>query len=259
MRGGRIPYFLRRRALLIPRRGRGRTQFCGQRPRFFQKRFQSLSIPRRGRGRTQFCGQRPHFFQKRFQALNISRHGRGTREPAFQAGDGRPHHLFFRKRDGAAWRYQRKIVGAKQLVVLPEAEMRPDTPLSSQEAPSPSQNPPSKKKGFTGEHGSPVKSRAARDAVPHCISAEMPRLSPWRFLSWTAPAARSLFAAKREWGAVKHFPLGKKRLRPAGAKKRPGRFAANKFRSPDETMAQCALSPPPFSDILKKPRFFQKN
>ena len=24
------------------------------------------------------CGQRPHFFQKRFQALNISRHGRGT-------------------------------------------------------------------------------------------------------------------------------------------------------------------------------------
>ena len=25
--------------------------------------------------------------------------------------------------------------------------------------------------------------------------------TPWRFLSWTAPAARSLFAAKREWGA----------------------------------------------------------
>ena len=72
-----------------------------------------------------------------------------------------------------------------------------------------------KKKGFTGEHGSiprravrggdpngmdsgrsipgaPAvlrgtgragKSRAARDAVPHCISAEMPRLSPWRVLS----------------------------------------------------------------------------
>ena len=34
----------------------------------------------------------------------------------------------------------------------------------------------SKKKGLTGEHGSPVKSRAARGAAPHCISAEMPRL-----------------------------------------------------------------------------------
>ena len=50
MRGGRIPYFLRRRALLIPRRGRGRTQFCGQRPHFFQKRFQALNISRHGRG-----------------------------------------------------------------------------------------------------------------------------------------------------------------------------------------------------------------
>ena len=38
MRGGRrIPYFLRRRALLIPRRGRGRTQFCGQRPQLLSK------------------------------------------------------------------------------------------------------------------------------------------------------------------------------------------------------------------------------
>ena len=37
MRGGRIPYFLRRRALLIPRRGRGQTQFCGQRPQLLSK------------------------------------------------------------------------------------------------------------------------------------------------------------------------------------------------------------------------------
>ena len=42
----------------------------------------------------------------------------------------RPHHLFFTKRDGAAWRYQRKIVGARMPVVLAEAEMRPDTPRS---------------------------------------------------------------------------------------------------------------------------------
>ena len=91
------------------------------------------------------------------------------------------------------------------------------------DAPSPSPNFPSKKKGFTGEHGSPVKSRAARGAVPHCASAEAPRLgvqgaisssggalilnSPWRVLSWTAPAARSLFARK-ENGGLGSTPLG---------------------------------------------------
>ena len=186
-------------------------------------------------------------------------------EPAFQAGDGRPHHLFFlphcaqrsggpfylidsgrlthrlpsstphlrrgpdgpwrlRRRDGAAWRYQRKIVGAKQLVILPEAKTRPDTPLSSHEAPSPSQNPPSKKKGFTGEHGSPVKSRAARDAVPHCISAEMPRLgvqgrfrASCRTVSIDAPGAFSfgplqrpvLFSREKRMGGWRLFPLGR--------------------------------------------------
>ena len=57
-------------------------------------------------------------------------HGPQTREPAFQAGDGRPHHLFFTKRDGAAWRYQRKIVGARKRAILPEAKIRPDTPRS---------------------------------------------------------------------------------------------------------------------------------
>ena len=53
----------------------------------------------------------------------------------------------------------------------------------------------------TGRAG---KSRAARDAVPHCISAEMPRLSPWRVLSWTAPAARSLCSPLRaaQWGPL---------------------------------------------------------
>ena len=106
----------------------------------------------------------------------------------------------------------------------PKLKCAPTPHKVFREAPSPSQSPLSKKKGLTGEHGSiprrawcggdpdgmdsgrsipgaPAvlrgtgragKSRAARGAVPHCISAEMPRLSPWRVLSWTAPAARSL-------------------------------------------------------------------
>ena len=79
------------------------------------------------------------------------------------------------------------------------------------DAPSPSPNLPSKKKGFTGEHGSPVKSRAARGAVPHCASAEAPRLgvqgairASCRTLGFLAPgaflldrqAARSLFGGE---------------------------------------------------------------
>ena len=100
------------------------------------------------------------------------------------------------------------------------------------EAPSPSQSPPSKKKGFTGEHGSPVKSRAARDAVPHCISAEMPRLAPWRVLSWTAPAARSLFARK-ENGGLGALPLGKEKNAPSGAHREAGpRMARNPSSGP---------------------------
>ena len=34
------------------------------------------------------------------------------------------------QRDGAAWRYQRKIAGARKPFCLPEAEMRPGTPRS---------------------------------------------------------------------------------------------------------------------------------
>ena len=98
--------------------------------------------------------------------------------------------------------------------------------------PSPSPNLSSKKKGFTGEHGSPVKSRAARGAVPHCISAEMPRLAPWRVLSWTAPAARSLFARK-ENGGLGALPLGKEKNAPSGAHREAGpRMARNPSSGP---------------------------
>ena len=130
---------------------------------------------RRGRGR-RICGRGPQ--------------DDGTRPP-----DGRTvgPTISFLERDGAAWRYQRKIVGGFDAFCSSGSQKAPPTPPPGlRKALSPSQNPPSKKKGFTGEHGSPVKSRAARGAVPHCISAEMPRLSPWRVLSWTAPAARSL-------------------------------------------------------------------
>ena len=36
----------------------------------------------------------------------------------------------FAARDGAAWRYQKKIVGARKRAILPEAKVRPDTPRS---------------------------------------------------------------------------------------------------------------------------------
>ena len=109
-----------------------------------------------------------------------------TREPAFQAGDGRPHHLFFTKRDGAAWRYQRKIAGARKLVGLPEAEMRPGTLPGLLRAPSLS------KEGSRGPFG-------------FVWGDEL--LCPWRVLSWTAPAARSLFVRK-ENGGLGSTPLG---------------------------------------------------
>ena len=74
------------------------------------------------------------------------------------------------------------------------------------DASSPSPNLPSWKKGFTGKHGSPVKSRAARGAVPHCISAEMPRL--WGAGS-TSPWGRNVCALRaqnRVWPRVARNP-----------------------------------------------------
>ena len=72
----------------------------------------------------------------------------------------------------------------------------------------------SKKKGLTGEHGSPVKSRAARGAAPHCISAEMPRLGVQGavliFRSGTHPRfplARSLL--DRSSGPFSLFPTAR--------------------------------------------------
>ena len=123
--------------------------------------------------------------------------------------------ISFLERDGAAWRYQRKIAGARKHFCLPEAEMRPGTPPSVWEAPSPSQSPLSKKKGFTGEHGSPVKSRAARGAVPHCISAEMPRF--W----WGRPFPQAQLAKSprpRPWRKLSSPSAGEPRF-PAEARK----------------------------------------
>ena len=51
---------------------------------------------------------------------------------------------------------------------------------------------------------------------------------PWRFLSWTAPAARSLFAAKREWGAGKHPSWRGQKMRPFGRKEKPGPLCGKK-------------------------------
>ena len=88
------------------------------------------------------------------------------------------------------------------------------------DASSPSPNLPSWKKGFTGKHGSPVKSRAARGAVPHCISAEMPRL--WGAGS-TSPWGRNVCALRaqnRVWPRAAGIP------RPARGRKLPSPPAA---------------------------------
>ena len=93
--------------------------------------------------------------------------------------------------------------GASILTVLHEAQKGPWTPslLGEGGALTQPKSPRPKKKGFTGEHGSPVKSRAARDAVPHCASAEAPRF--W----WGRPSPA--------WKA------GSIVLRPAAALSRP--------------------------------------
>ena len=85
------PLLLRQRALLIPPAG-GPYRICGKAALLFC----------REAALTFLCGQRPRFLKQRFQTLIIPRRGRGTREPTLRVGDGRPHHLFFTKRDGAA-------------------------------------------------------------------------------------------------------------------------------------------------------------
>ena len=59
----------------------------------------------------------------------IPRTARGRKIPPSGRKDGRPHHLFFTKRDGAAWRYQRKIVGGQE-THCPSRSIKstPDTP-----------------------------------------------------------------------------------------------------------------------------------
>ena len=120
-------------ALSIPRRRRGRTFFCGQRPRFLplprgrapsppfsfrrrsrtgpKQRMEALSIPRRRRGRTFFCGQRPRFF--------LLPRGRAP-SPPFS---------FCRKKRTGRWSGPReKTPGAPRLNVLHEARKGPWIP-----------------------------------------------------------------------------------------------------------------------------------
>ena len=108
-----------------------------------------------------------------------------------------PPILFSREKRTGRWSGPRENApGASILTVLHEARKGPWTPPDWVRARRSTQPTPSKKKGFTGEHGSPVKSRAARSAVSHCASAEAPRF----------------------WWGRKRFPWGKKEVRPPGAK-----------------------------------------
>ena len=157
----------------------------------------------------------------------------GRKIPPSRRKNGRPHHLFFTKRDGAAWRYQRKIAGARKRFCLPEAKMRPGTLQSLLGCALTEPKFPVQKEGVYGGTWFPRQIAAARGAVPHCISAEMPRLgvqgadlifqsgthphSPWRF-SLGPPGGPFSFPAEKRMGGRKRFPWGKKEVRPPGAK-----------------------------------------
>ena len=125
-----------------------------------KKRLQALTDPRRRRGQAFLCGQRPRFLP-----------------PPPKRGASQPPILFSREKRTGRWSGPRENApGASILTVLHEARKGPWTPPDWVRARRFTQPTPSKKKGLTGEHGSPVKSRAARGAVPHCASAEAPRL-----------------------------------------------------------------------------------
>ena len=131
-----------------------------------------------------------HFFAAKRPSFIFAAKGR-TFYP-LQEGCFRPHHLFFKKRDGAAWRYQRKIVGGLIPSAPPEAKKHPRHP-----------HPACGKRPHPARWGS-------RGTVQPSSVARI--LNPLALFSWTAPAARSLFAAKREWGAGGSSPWeGKKR------------------------------------------------
>ena len=103
---------------------------------------------------------------------------------------------------------------------------------------SPSQSPPSKKKGLTGEHGSPVKSRAARGAVPHCAFAEAPRFWWGR----PSPAWKAEPPVLRPVAAHLRPPAGATPAPAAGSPRPSGRgrplFSAKKAK-------KCTLEPTP--------------
>ena len=162
-------------------------------------------LSRRSRGLAPFCGQRPHFSPSQGEVL-----------PA-------PHSLFARKENGPLERSKRERARGIDAHCPTRSAKGPLDPNQLGEGGAFTQpKPPSKKKGFTGEHGSiprravrggdpngmdsgrsipgaPAvlrgtgragKSRAARGAVPHCISAEMPRL--W----WGRPSPASAACEK---------------------------------------------------------------
>ena len=132
-------------------------------------------------------------------------------------GASQPPILFSREKRTGRWSGPRENApGASILTVLHEARKGPWTPPDWVRARRFTQPTLSKKKGLTGEHGSPVKSRAARGAVPHCISAEMPRLWGLGALplgeETSAPSGRKIECGR----ALRESPV-----RPVAASSRP--------------------------------------
>ena len=217
---------------------RGTSPVCEIFLQQIKKRFLALRIPRHGRGLTQFCARRAHFLSPPrgvlpsppFSFRRRSRHGASTPRRRVSASDagspcvGRPESIQSKgaptaprsgeQRDGAAWRYQRKIVGARLPVILPEAKMRPDTPQSLPGS------------ALTQQGGGPGGTSSSSGGA---LTLE----PPGAFLL-DRQAARSLFPRKREWGAESASPWGRKKcglwpqrkVRPAhGAESIAPRFA----------------------------------
>ena len=80
------------------------------------------------------------------------------------------------------------------------------------------------------------------------LRARQIRRGRGRRICGAAKKGRGGCAAEKRMGGWEHFPLGKKRLRPLGAKKSPGRFAAKKFCAPGANKKSALPGAFPFSE-----------
>ena len=145
--------------------------------------------------------------------------------------------ISFLERDGAAWRYQRKIAGAQKLFCPPEAKMRPGTPPSLLGCALTQPKSPVQKEGAYGGTWFPRQitrgprcgaalrfRRSAAIGGPggHFIfrRSTHPQFPPGAFLLDRSSGPFS-FRAKREWGAGEHPPWRGVTSAPSGRTEQP--------------------------------------